>query len=75
MFEHPDLPFEVNQFKVLDANEVQNIFGLLRLKCYEEFMPNLSAIFEKNMDKAYDYVSKNYKAGHPIKMNPYGIDL
>lgn len=75
LFEHPDLPFEVNQFKVLDANEVQNIFGLLRLKCYEEFMPNLSAIFEKNMDKAYDYVSKNYKAGHPIKMNPYGIDL
>lgn len=75
LFEHPNLPFEVNQFKVLDANEVQNIFGLLRLKCYEEFMPNLSAIFEKNMDKAYDYVSKNYKAGHPIKMNPYGIDL
>lgn len=75
LFEHPDLPFEVNQFKVLDANEVQNIFGLLRLKCYEEFMPNLSAIFEKNMDKAYDYVSKNYKAGHPIKMNPSGIDL
>lgn len=75
MFKDPDLPFEKNEFKVLEANEVQTIFGLLRLSCYEKFMPGVAAIFEKNMDKAYDYIFKNYKAGEPIRINPYGIDL
>lgn len=75
MFKDPDLPFEKNEFKVLEANEVQTIFGLLRLSCYEKFMPGIAAIFEKNMDKAYDYIFKNYKAGEPIRINPYGIDL
>lgn len=75
LFESPDLPFEKNNFKVLEANEVQVIFGLLRVNCYNKFMPKIANIFNENVDKAYDYVSKNYKPGHPIKMNPYGMNL
>lgn len=75
LFENPDLPFEKNQFKVLDANEVQHVYGILRNTCLESFNPKLAGIFEKHMDKAYDYVSKNYRIGMPIRMNPYGMDI
>lgn len=75
LFERPDLPFEKTQFKVLDANEVQHVYGILRNTCLESFNPKLAGIFEKHMDKAYDYVSKNYRIGVPIRMNPYGMDI
>lgn len=75
LFQDPDLPFERNQFKVLDANEAQGIYGLLRNVCLETFNPKLANMFEKHMDKAYEYVSKNYKTGSPIRMNPYGMDI
>lgn len=75
LFENPNLPFEQTQFKVLDANEVQHVYGVLRNTCLESFNPKLAGIFEKHMDKAYDYVSKNYKTGSPIRMNPYGMDI
>lgn len=75
LFENPELPFEKTQFKVLDANEVQHIYGVLRNTCLESFNPKLAGIFEKHMEKAYDYVSKNYKTGSPIRMNPYGMDI
>ena len=75
LFERPDLPFEKTQFKVLDANEVQHVYVILRNTCLESFNPKLAGIFEKHMDKAYDYVSKNYRIGVPIRMNPYGMDI
>lgn len=75
LFEHPDLPFSQNNFRVLEANEVQGIFGLLRSRCLEIHNPKLAKIFERHMDKAYDYIAKNWKPGSPIRMNPYGMDL
>lgn len=75
LFQDPDLPFEKNQFKVLDANEVQGIYGILRNICLENYNPKLANMFEKHMDRAYEYVSKNYKTGNPIRMNPYGMDI
>ena len=75
LFEDMDLPFEKNQFKVLDANEVQAVYGTLRNRCLEVFNPKMANMFEKHMDKAYDYVSKNYKTSMPIRMNPYGMDI
>lgn len=75
LFQHPDLPFEQNAFKTLDANEVQAIFGILRMSCLEIYNPKLAKIFEKHMDKAYDYIAKNWKPGSPIRMNPYGMDI
>lgn len=75
LFEHPDLPFEENAFKILDANDVQAVFGILRTSCLEIYNPKLSKMFERHMDKAYDYITKNWKPGQPIRMNPYGMDL
>ncbi len=75
IFQYPDKPFEQNNFKQLEANEVQSIFGLLRGSCLEIHNTKLAKIFEKHMDKAYDYIYKNWKPGHPIRMNPYGMDL
>lgn len=75
LFEDPNLPFEKNQFKVLDANEVQAVYGILRNRCLEIFNPKMANMFERHMDKAYDYVSKNYKTSMPIRMNPYGMDI
>lgn len=75
LFESPDLPFDRNQFKILDTNDVQAVFGILRTLCLDTFNPKFSSMFEKHMDKAYDYVSKNYKTGQPIRMNPYGMDI
>lgn len=75
LFQDPNLPFERNQFRVLDANEAQGVYGVLRNICLESFNPKLANIFEKNMDKAYEYVSKNYEPGSPIRMNPYGMDI
>ncbi len=75
LFEHPDLPLSQNNFRVLEANEVQGIFGLLRSRCLEIHNPKLAKIFERHMDKAYDYIAKNWKPGSPIRMNPYGMDL
>ena len=75
LFEHPDLPFEKNQFKVLETDEIQYIHGMLRKICLDSFNPKLSDLFEKQMDKAYDYVSKHYKTNEPIRMNPYGMDI
>ena len=75
LFEHPDLPFSQNNFRVLEANEVQGIFGLLRSRCLEIHNPKLAKIFERQMDKAYDYIAKNWEPGSPIRMNPYGMDL
>lgn len=75
LFEHPDLPFEENAFKILDANDVQAVFGILRTSCLEIYNPKLSKMFERHMDKAYDYITKNWKSGQPIRMNPYGMDL
>ncbi len=75
LFQDPNLPFEKNQFRVLDANEAQGIYGILRNSCLENFNPKFANIFEKHMDKAYEYVSKNYKTGVPISMNPYGMDI
>ena len=75
LFEDPNLPFEKNQFKVLDANEVQAVYGILRNRCLEIFNPKMANMIERHMDKAYDYVSKNYKTSMPIRMNPYGMDI
>ena len=75
LFEHPDLPFSQNAFKVLEANEVQQIFGLLRGTCLQIHNPKLAKMFERHMDKAYDYIAKNWKPGSPIRMSPYGMDL
>ena len=75
LFEHPDLPFEKNQFKVLETDEIQYIHGMLRKICLDSFNPKLSDLFEKQMDKAYDCVSKHYKTNEPIRMNPYGMDI
>lgn len=75
LFEHPDLPFEENAFKILDANDVQAVFGILRTSCLEIYNPKLSKMFERHMDKAYDYITKNWKPRQPIRMNPYGMDL
>ena len=75
LFKYPDRPFESNTFKQIEANEVQAIFGLLRGSCLEIHNTKLAKIFEKHMDKAYDYIYKHWKPGHPIRMNPYGIDL
>lgn len=75
LFEHPDLPLSQNNFRVLEANEVQGIFGLLRSRCLEIHNPKLAKIFERHMDKAYDYIAKNWKPSSPIRMNPYGMDL
>lgn len=75
LFEHPDLPFEENAFKILDANDVQAVFGILRTSCLEIYNPKLSKMFERHMDKAYDYITKNWKPGQSIRMNPYGMDL
>lgn len=75
LFVSQDLPLERNQFKVLETNDIQTIFGLLRNVCLDTYNTKFSSMFEKHMDKAYDYVSKNYKAGHPIPINPYGMDI
>ena len=65
-------------------------FDKLKLKCQEiaihhilnyvgkdskNNLIKLAKIFEKHMDKAYDYIAKNWKPGSPIRMNPYGMDI
>lgn len=75
LFVHPDKPFEVNAFRVLDSDEVQAVYSILRNACYDSFNTKLAGIFERNLNKAYDYIAKNWQVGKPIRMNPYGMDL
>lgn len=75
LFVDKNLPFEKNQFKQLDTQEAQAIFGALQRVCMDNHEHALIGLFNKHLDKAYEYLDKNWRPGHPISLNPYGIDI
>lgn len=75
LFVDKNLPFEKNQFKQLGTTEAQNVFGFLQKACMDYHEHTLINLFNKNLDKAYDYLDKTWKSGNPISLNPHGIDI
>ncbi len=56
--------------KVLDAQEAQNVYSFLIRTCAEYHNQTVFDIFERNLNKAYDYLDENWKNGTPIPL-PY----
>lgn len=75
LFVDPNLPFEKNQFKKLNANDAQRIFSILQQHSMDLHEQKIIEMFNKHLNKAYDYLDKSWKPGSPLKISPYGMDL
>lgn len=54
--------------KVLDAQEVQNIYSYLIRTCAEYHNQKVFDIFEQNLNKAYDFIDTYWKNGEPLAL-------
>ncbi len=75
LFKNPDLPLEKTDFRNLDTGDIQAIYGILKNMCYDTYNPKYANIMDTQLNKAYDYVSRKWAPGNPIKLTPYGLEL
>ena len=69
------MPLEKTDFRNLDTGDIQAIYGILKNMCYDTYNPKYANIMDTQLNKAYDYVSRKWAPGNPIKLTPYGLEL